>query len=148
VKPWPAGTHLALLIALTAAFLFRVVAQLVQVWWPVGFLPSFESWHTATLPYPLLVAGQLTILMAQAWVIVSIAKGGHLPRRRVGQWLLALGSLYFGFMACRLIAGLTFLRHLPWFHAALPAIFHMVLASFLLVLADLHLRFCPRADGS
>jgi hypothetical protein len=140
-----AGAHLVLLIALTVTFLLRVVAQLVQVWWPVGNLPSFESWHSATLPYPLLVAAQIAILAAQAWVIVSLGKGAHLPRRRVGHWLLALGALYLGAMAFRLIAGLTFLRHLPWFQAVLPTVFHMVLASFLLVLADYHLRSCQRA---
>jgi hypothetical protein len=143
-----AGVHLVLLIALTAAFLFRVVAQLVQVWWPVGSLPSFESWHSATLPYPLLVAAQLVILATQTWVIVSIGKGILLPRRYVGQWLLALGALYLGAMAFRLFAGLTFLRHLPWFQAALPTVFHMLLASFLLVLADYHLRCRPRAAGA
>jgi hypothetical protein len=137
------GTYLVLLVALTAAFLFRVLAQLVQVWWPVDSLPPFESWHTATLPYPLLVAAQLVVLAIQAWVIVSIGKGIHLPRKRAGRWLLALGVFYLGAAAFRLIAGLTFLRHLHWFQATLPSIFHMVLASFVLVLAGYHLRSRP-----
>jgi hypothetical protein len=122
---------------------------LVQVWQPIGGLPSFQSWHSATLPYPLLVASQLLILAAQAWVIVAITRGAHHPRKRVGQWLFLLGGLYFGFMLFRLLAGLTLLQHLPWFQARLPTIFHLVLASFLLVLADFHLRVHPRgADAA
>ena len=47
-------------------------------------------------------------------------------------------------MLFRLIGGLTFLRDVPWFQAILPTIFHLVLAGFLLVLADFHLRFARR----
>ena len=49
------GAHLLLLAILTAAFLFRVMAQLLQSLWPLDVLPSFGSWHSATLPYPLLL---------------------------------------------------------------------------------------------
>jgi hypothetical protein len=75
----------------------------------------------------------------------ALSLGTHQPRRRVGQWLLALRALYLGATAYRLVAGLTFLQHLAWFQAVLPTVFHMVLASFLLVLADYHLRSCPPA---
>ena len=57
--------HLLLLAIFTAAFLFRVMAQLLQALWPLDVLPSFESWHSATLPYPLLLVSQLAILAVQ-----------------------------------------------------------------------------------
>jgi hypothetical protein len=41
-------------------------------------------------------------------------------------------------MSFRLVAGLTVLRDNAWF-AALPSTFHLVLASFMLVLAHFHL---------
>ena len=141
------GPHLLLLAILTAAFLFRVMAQLLQALWPLDVLPSFESWHSATLPYPLLLASQLAILAVQVWLIVVIARHSLRPRRQVGLALLVVGSLYFTFMLFRLIAGVTFFAHLPWFQARLPTIFHLVLAAFLLVLADFHLRFARPATA-
>lgn len=144
---WANGPHLALLSILTAAFLCRVVAQLVQAWWPVDVLASFENWHSATLPYPILLAWQLAILAVQVWVIVTMSRNAHQPRQLVGQVLLVVGGLYFTFMLFRLVAGMTFLQHLPWFQVRLPTIFHLVLAAFLLVLADFHLRYRPRGLG-
>jgi hypothetical protein len=69
-------------------------------------------------------------------------RGRHRPRRSIGIALLVAGAAYFAFMLFRLVGGLTFLQHLAWFQAMLPTLFHLVLAAFLLVLADFHLRFC------
>jgi hypothetical protein len=129
---------------LIAAFLFRVGAQAIQAWRPVAWLPPFDSWHSATLPYSLLLTSQLVILAAQFWVLIAMLRGRHRPRKTLGVTLLVLGAAYFGFMLFRLIGGLTFLRHVPWFDAILPTEFHLVLAAFLLVLADFHLRFQGR----
>lgn len=127
-----------------AAFLFRVAAQAFQAWRPVAWLPPFDSWHSATLPYSLLLASQLVILAVQFWVLIAMIQGRGRPRRWLGVTLLVLGAAYFGFMLFRLVAGLTFLRHVPWFDAILPTEFHLVMAAFLLVLADFHLRFQGR----
>lgn len=123
-----------------AAFLFRVGAQAVQAWRPVAWLPPFEAWHSATLPYSLLLASQLVIFAAQLWMLVAMLRGRHRPRRWFGVALLVLGGAYFAFMLFRLVGGLTFLRDVPWFRVILPTIFHLVLAALLLVLADFHLR--------
>ncbi|HZO44487.1 MAG TPA: hypothetical protein VFB68_01265 [Xanthobacteraceae bacterium] len=139
--------HCILLALLIAAFLFRVGAQAVQAWRPVAWLPPFESWHSATLPYSLLLASQLVILAVQFWVLIAMLRGRLRPRKAVGVTLLVLGAAYFGFMLFRLVAGLTLLRHVPWFDALLPTEFHLVLAAFLLVLADFHLRFQGRAGA-
>ena len=136
--------HCVLLALLIAAFLFRVCAQAIQARQPVAWLPPFESWHSATLPYSLLLGSQLAILAAQLWVLVAMLRGRHCPRKWLGVTLLVLGAAYFTFMLFRLVGGLTFLRHLPWFQAVLPTVFHLVLAAFLLVLADFHLRFQAR----
>ena len=139
--------HCILLALLIAAFLFRVVAQAIQAWRPVAWLPPFESWHSATLPYSVLLVSQLVILAAQFWVLIAMLRGTLRPRKAVGVTLLVLGAAYLGFMLFRLVGGLTFLRHVPWFDAILPTEFHLVLATFLLVLADFHLRFQGRAGA-
>jgi hypothetical protein len=146
-QPRTNGPHLALLSILTAAFLCRVVLQLVQAWWPVDVLASFENWHSAILPYPMLLAWQLAILAIQVWVIVTISRNAHPPRQLVGQVLLVVGGLYFTFMLFRLVAEMSFLQDLPWFQVRLPTIFHLGLAAFLLVLADFHLRYRARGLG-
>ena len=127
-----------------AAFLFRVAAQAIQARHPVAWLPPFGAWHSATLPYWQLLLSQFVILAAQLWVLVAMLRGRHRPRRWLGLTLLVLGAAYFAFMLFRLIGGLTFLSHVPWFQVILPTVFHLVLASFLLVLADFHLRFARR----
>ena len=78
-----------------AAFLFRVAAQAIQAWRPVAWLPPFEDWHSATLPYSLLLASQLVILAAQLWVLVALLRGTHRPRRWLGIALLVLGAALF-----------------------------------------------------
>lgn len=133
--------HCVLLAFLIAAFLFRVIAQALQAWAPLPWLPPFEIWHSATLPYSLLLASQLVILAIQFWVLAALLRGRQRPRRWLGVTLLVLGSAYFAFMLVRLVAGQTLLGRVAWFQAVVPTVFHLVLAAFLLVLADFHLRF-------
>lgn len=133
--------HCVLLALLIAAFLFRVGAQALQAWAPRPWLPPFESWHSATVPYSLLLASQLVILAIQFWVLAALLRGRERPRRWLGVTLLVLGAAYFAFMLFRLVAGQTLLGHVAWFEAVVPTLFHLVLAAFLLVLADFHLRF-------
>lgn len=135
MTPW----HGIVLTILMVAFLARVLAQLVQWLAPTPLLPPFEAWHSATVPYLGLLGSQVLILAAQIWLLRGVVTGAHAPRRPLGLCLLALGALYFGFMLFRLIGGLTFLAHAAWFQARIPTLFHLVLASFLLVLAHYHL---------
>ncbi len=147
-KPQPIEAprvHCVLLAFLIAAFLFRVGAQALQAWAPLPWLPPFESWHSATVPYPLLLVSQLVILAIQFWVLAALLRGRQRPQKWLGVTLLVLGGAYFAFMLFRLVGGQTLLRHVAWFQAVVPTVFHLVLAAFLLVLADFHLRFQGRA---
>jgi hypothetical protein len=130
--------HVALLWCLTALFACRVVAQLVQFATPVAALPGFEAWQGGSLSYPVLLASQLAILMIMVRVSSRVSRGVRRVRR-VSVWLLAIGSIYFVTMAARLVLGLTVLGHLPWFAKPLPALFHLVLAGFVLTLGHYHL---------
>ncbi|MEQ1782461.1 MAG: sterol desaturase family protein [Hyphomonadaceae bacterium] len=127
------------LTALLVLFVGRVAAQLWQYFWPTDALPPFAAWQSGTLPYPVLVASQFAIIATSIWTIASILRDNLGPHRRLGAVVLIAGILYFGFMGFRLIAGLTFLKDAPFFGVILPAIFHLVLAS-MLVIVGLHLR--------
>jgi hypothetical protein len=125
---------------LTILFLIRVVAQPLALVVDSPLLPRFEVWHSGALPYPLLVASQLVILAAMAWAAVRLSSGRVAPSRRTGLVLLWAGAVYFGTMLIRLIVGLVVPDPGRWFASLLPTLFHLVLASFLLVLARFHLH--------
>jgi hypothetical protein len=147
MNPAARRRYAAVLGLLLLAFLFRVTAQLVQAFSPVPWLPPFDAWHSATLPYPALVTAQVLIVALSLWCIAGLRSGGLRPDPRIGAALRVLGWIYFAVMALRLVLGLTVLHRLRWFDAPLPSLFHLVLASMVLTLASFHRRgtATPRA---
>ena len=129
-----ANRHVVWLLVLAGLFVLRVLAQLIQAVQPVSFLPPFQAWHGAVLPYPALVASQLFIMLILAIVLFRVQSDAIIPSRWKYRVCFALGGIYFVFMAFRLVSGLTFLADDPWFSKQLPAFFHVVLASFILTL--------------
>lgn len=126
--------YLPCMLALAGLFVLRVLAQLIQAVRPVPFLPPFEAWHGAVLPYPLLVAVQIVVILMMVRILRQVQTDSIVP----GQWkhrmCFVLGGIYFSFMGFRLCAGLTFLANHAWFSKSLPAFFHVVLAAFILTL--------------
>jgi hypothetical protein len=137
------ATHV-LLGLFTALFAFRVAAQLVQYASPTRFLPPFDAWQGGGLDYPLLLASQLFILAAMAWGTSAVYRRAR-GRESVGRWLIVIGAVYFVSMSARLVLGLTVLSDLAWFAKPLPALFHMVLAGYVLTLGRYHSRRGGRA---
>ena len=128
------------LFLLTGIFCFRVLAQLIQVWYPLSFLPSFTDWHSGALPYWLLVIFQFLIIMFCVRVSWLLFQGKLIPSAGKGRVLLFFGAIYFGIMAVRLIVGLTVASNHFWFGAKLPTLFHLILATFLLVYGYYHFQ--------
>ena len=130
---------LVLMSMLTALFVLRVCAQLLQALYPVGWVPEFEAWQSGALPYPVLLAGQLGIIGLMSFVLHRVRNGNIRARLWKYRVCLVFGGAYFVVMAFRWLAGLTFLADQVWFAKSLPAFFHLVLASFILLLG-LHIR--------
>jgi hypothetical protein len=124
----------------TGLFAFRVVAQLAALLFKPNFLPAFESWHGDVLPYSLLLATQVLILIWLAWTAWQFSQSNVYPRRRLGMVIIILASLYFLVMLSRLLLGLTILSEHRWFASYLPAFFHLVLACYLFLYAHFHFR--------
>jgi len=122
------------MVLLAGLFALRVFAQLTQAVYPLSFMPPFQAWHGAVMPYPVLVVSQIVVIFVMAAVLLRVKVDAVVPRRWKYRVCFSLGGLYFAFMAFRLIAGLTFLTDHPWFSKSLPAFFHVVLASFILLL--------------
>src|SRR5882757_9772275 len=82
-----ARQHAIWLIVLLALFIFRVSAQLLQWTFPVSWLPSFATWHSATLSYPVLVGTQIVIIVTAVWLIRGLLRNAIVPKPVVGRVL-------------------------------------------------------------
>ena len=125
---------------LLGLFSFRVVAQFVQWRMEVPFLPSFEAWHSAVIPYELLLAAQILVLGFYGWVALAFWKGNVRASRKSARVWLSIGGMYATVMVMRLVLGLTVMSSHYWFANYLPTFFHLVLAGFMLVVGLFHLR--------
>lgn len=123
---------------LTLLFAFRVAVQLLQSLFSFEALPPFEAWHGGVLPYWLLLSAQLGLLGLMLWTVGRVAADAVAATRGKATVLLAFGSLYLATMTVRLVAGQSFLAESAWFAASLPALFHIVLALFLILLGHHH----------
>ena len=126
---------------LAGLFSARVLGQAVQNWAPLPFLPAFEAFQGSGLPYPLLLSAQIAILGWMCRLAWRVSAGALIPRPRAGRVLAWAGWLYFFCMLARLVVGLAFDTASAWFEAWIPAVFHLVLAAFVLTLAAYHRRF-------
>ena len=138
VPPIPSRRYAIGLWLLLLLFAFRVVAQPLALVVHTAVLPPFESWHSAALPYGVLLGSQVAILVALGWTAWRFTIGEVKTRRSVGAVALALGGLYFGVMVVRFVLGLTALSHRRWFASPIPTAFHLVLAAFVLLYGHFH----------
>ena len=136
--PIPLRRYAVGLWLLFLLFAFRVVAQPLALVIHTSLLPPFESWHSAALPYGVLLASQVAILLVLGRTAWRFTLGDVKPRRAVGVLALTLGGLYFAAMVVRLVLGLTALSGLRWFASPLPTVFHLVLAAFVLLYGRFH----------
>ncbi len=133
---------------LLMVFAFRVAAQPAALVFRDSFLPLFDSWHSGVMPYGLLLASQLLILATLGWTSWRFTAGNVVPRRGIGVVALTLGGLYFGVMALRLSLGLTVLSHQRWFASRVPTVFHLVLATFVLLVGYFHYVYAADAPAA
>ena len=131
--------YAALLWILLFLFLFRVIAQLLTLFFPLPLIPDFAAWHSGVLPYWALLVIQLCIVIVLVGVTSKFSQGKIIPQRRLGYVWGGAGIAYFITMLARLILGLTLLNNSNWFSHHLPTFFHLVLATFMLVVAHFHL---------
>ena len=131
-------------VVLGLAFAARVAGQAIQRWWAVGFLPEQDAWQGSSLPFPALFAAQLVILVIIAVVTIRMHRGGSVLGSRWVAPAFAFGVLYFAVMVVRLVLGLVGDAGLlgqesfaagRWFTAYLPTVFHLVLATEVMLLA-------------
>lgn len=129
-----------LLCILLLLFALRVAGQAVQRWQPQAFLPPFEEFQGSGMPYPALLTIQLVILAVMGRICWRVRSGALDPRRRTGAILRAFGGVYMAGSLARIAVGLLMPDAPGWFTAWIPAFFHVVLATFVMVVAHCHLN--------
>jgi hypothetical protein len=134
-------TRAAALWTLLALFAGRVFGQLAVALGLTSWLPPMEQWQSGLLPYPALLGAQFALLGALGLVCTQFTRGsGYFVDR--GRWLgtplWIAGGIYAGSMAARYAVWMTIRPDERWTGDLIPVVFHVVLASFLLVVAHHH----------
>jgi len=143
-KPDHGRRYALVLWGLTLLFALRVLGQAIQRWFPQEFLPPFAAFQGSALPYWFLLSAQLLILAVMARVSRRVQTGVLKISRRSRTILTWVGSLYMTVALGRLALGLVLTEIAPWFHAWIPAVWHVVLASFVLTIARFDARESAR----
>ena len=116
-----------------------MIAQLSLSVISLPFLPPFEAWYSGALPYPWLLASQFILIVLMAMVAWRFSRGTVMARKGWGQMLLGLGLVYFAVMLIRLVVGITGISDIVWFNRPIPSFFHLVLASYVILVGHFHI---------
>jgi hypothetical protein len=133
------------LLFLFLLFCMRVLGQMLVAFLHVSFLPPMKEWFSGLLPYPELLVSQFLLVFLFGRICLDFYRGcGYFvqPSARFGRNLKVFGCIYFGGMVLRYVLRMSLYPDQRWFGGTIPIIFHCVLATFILVLADFHLKKC------
>jgi hypothetical protein len=136
--------YVVTLSILLALFCFRVLAQLLQRYIELPFLPPFEAWQSGAVPYNALLVSQVLIVVFYGWILQRFLTNRIQPSRRQGWIFFIIGLIYFLVMAGRLFIGVTGLSGHHWFRSYLPILFHFVLSGYLITVGYFHLQSTAR----
>lgn len=134
--------YAAILWLLLFLFILRVVGQVLVAFFGVGFLPLMEEWYSGLIPYPILLVSQILIiiLLAKVCMDFTIARGLFTePRNLFRKPALIFGCLYFLSMVARYIIRMSLLPEERWTGGTIPIVFHLVLASYVIVFSLYHI---------
>lgn len=131
LQPRAAVTYLLLF---TLLFLVRVAGQLLVWRRPPAWLPPMREWNL--VPYPVLLPIQLAFLAAMTAIAATLERVD--PRPSFGRFLITLAILYSATMAVRYAVRMWRRPDARWFGGAIPIVFHLVLAAFVLTWGSYH----------
>lgn len=123
-----------LLWVLSLLFAARVIAQAIQFVSQRTWLPHFAEFQGSNLPYWLLVAVQIIILFFMMHFADRVRQQSLHPTRSASCWLIGCGWIYLAGSLLRILIGLNLVDVPSWFTSWISAFFHLVLASYVLLL--------------
>jgi len=101
----------------------------------------------ASSPLQRLLSAQLVILAAMAFASWRVQSGRLVLGGRAGNALAWAGGIYMAGSLARIAVGLAVPAAPDWFRTWIPAVFHVVLAAYVLTLALCHRRVLGLAHG-
>ena len=125
------------LAILQTLFFGRVLGQILAELVAPPWLPSVEHWQSGLLPYPVLLAAQILILMFMSLVTYDTFRQDglwHVRKNKTKRILRRVAYLYMATMALRYVLTMTLIPELRWFGHTIPIAFHFLLASYILTL--------------
>ena len=132
-----------ILWALLALFVLRVAGQALVAFAGVSWLPPMAEWYSGLLPYVILLPVQIAIIVLLARVCIEFGREAGFfvrPNRALARPLWWLGWLYAASMIVRYAAMMVLRPEARWHHGTIPIIFHLVLATFVILVARHHRR--------
>ena len=129
------------LVLFTVLFLLRVLGQIAVLLRAPSWLPPVEGENWNLVPYRILLPAQLAIFALMCAIIAGVwnerAPFG-VRHVAIGRALIAASAVYAGVMAVRYVVRMARRPEQRWFGGAIPIVFHMVLAAFLLTWGRYH----------
>ncbi len=128
---------------LTLLFFFRVLGQGLVVFFSVRWLPSAEQWASGLVPYPILLAIQVVMLIVMVEVVSDVWRGkGFFAQKRLrfARFLVGFSAIYATTMVLRYVITMILRPEMRWYGGTIPIFFHFVLAAFLYTWGNFHAR--------
>jgi hypothetical protein len=107
------------------------------------WLPPMHQWQSGLLPYPVLLLGQILVLILMFWICVDFSTTSGMfvqPYPGRGTYVVWFSYIYFGGMVLRYVIWMWRRPDQRWFGGTIPIIFHCVVAAFLFVFGTYHVR--------
>lgn len=121
-------------------FVFRMLAQLIELVIDIPFVPDFEHWHSGTVPYWRLLMAQIIILIFMIFAYKKFNSIQVKYSKLRGKIYLIWGFVYLSAMMTRHVLGLTIYSESEWFTSFLSIYFHYILAIFLITIGVAHFK--------
>ena len=129
-----ARTAALYLLLFTLLFFVRVAGQLLVWRRSPGWLPPMREWNL--VPYPVLLPIQLVFFATMTAIAATLEPVD--PRPSFGRALIVLAVLYAAAMVVRYAVRMVRRPDARWFGGAIPIVFHLVLAAYLLTWGSYH----------
>jgi hypothetical protein len=129
------------LLLFSLLFVVRVVGQVFVALRAPAWLPPMNEWNL--MPYRLLLPIQLVFIAGLFAITAGVGSGaGFLAEQHppFGAFLIGLGAVYAGSMVVRYAVRMRRRPEERWFGGAIPIVFHVVLAAFLVTWGSYHVH--------
>jgi hypothetical protein len=131
--------YVAIMWALFALFVARVVGQILAATMRPRWLPPMARWYSGVMPYRYLLLSQLLIIGLMVAMIVAVSRSTGVlgaPRTSLGVIALWASYVYAAGMVWRAVHRIA--QPPEGKGVVIPIVFHVVLATFLLVYGSWH----------